>query len=77
MYNFDPFNALLAIATNILLLTGFVLQIYTKRPKKEHKQFSTQPTMPGLFESYNKKLNWSTQTDIFSQNPKFIFPRFS
>ncbi len=31
MYNFDPFNALLAIATNIpvILKTGLVLQGYT------------------------------------------------
>ncbi len=26
IYNFDPYNVLLAIATNMLLMTGFVVQ---------------------------------------------------
>ncbi len=36
IYNFDPYNVLLSIATNIsvLLMTAFVLQGHKKSPKE-------------------------------------------
>ncbi len=43
MYNFDPYNVLLAIATNIpvLLMTAFVLQghIFDLKKRKKETQF--------------------------------------
>ncbi len=42
MYNFDPYNVLLAIATNIpvLLMTAFVLQRHIKNDKDVNCFFS-------------------------------------
>ncbi len=44
MDNFDPYNVLLAIATNItvLLMTGFVLQSYKRGQQKQSKPTKDQ-----------------------------------